>query len=123
MTPSLFPDTKVAVFNHGPINAELYFDGKPWKYPIGKYTTVPAEVAYFHFALDTRGGKMVRYKKDLNPDGSTSYFLEKVASYAQSKLNFPKEYQEFYDWFDKGLEFKVPKSANEGSAEAFAKLS
>jgi hypothetical protein len=124
-----FPDVKIAVKNKGPVEPELFYGGKPYQYPVNEVTVVPYEVAYFHFAIELQGGKLFREKRDSAPDGSQSWYANRVATYSPYGLTHgrlderdPKEFKKFRDWFSDGLEFKLVKTPRVLSSEEFDRI-
>ena len=134
-----FPDCKIAVRNKGfgpgatkdsePWEPELLYGGTPYLYPVGEVKVVSAEVAYFHFAVEVQGGKLIREKADSAPDGSQSWYANRIASYSPYGLTHgrpedrdPKKFKEFRSWFADGLEFRIVKTPRAMSAEEFDKL-
>jgi hypothetical protein len=127
------PNLQVLVFNKGPVEPELFYDGKPYKYPVGKAVAVPAAVAYFHFAADFRPGRLVR-KKDPEPDGTASWYTDRLSSYQPMSLVYSDrkdreqwkldqaELKAWHDWFDKGLIFETTGTSDQLSEEEFMAL-
>ncbi len=127
------PNLQVLVFNKGPIQPTLSFDGQDYPYPVGKAVTVPAEVAYFHFAADYRSGRLVR-QKEPEKDGSQSWYQDRLSSYQpmylvyadrQDKAEHAKsmaELKAWHDWFDKGLIFEATGTTGELTEEEFLAL-
>ncbi len=124
-----FPDVKIAVRNRGPIEPELFYGGKGYQYPMDHVTVVPYEVAYFHYAIEVEGGKVFRNKADINPDGSQSWYSNRIASYSPYGLTHGraedrdhKAFKEFRTWFSDGLDFAIEKTRHSMSTEEFDKL-
>jgi hypothetical protein len=125
----VFGDIKIAVRNRGPVEPELFYGGKPYTYPMGEVTIVPYEVAYFHYAIEVKGGKLTRDKAVNNPDGSQTWYENRIASYSPYGLTHgrledrdPQKFKEFRSWFSDGLDFKIVKTPKIMSPNDFDKL-
>lgn len=129
-----FSDAKIAVYNEGPVEPELFYNGQGYRYPVGKAVVVPYEIAYFHFAIELRGGKLVRQKTD-NDDRSQSWYNNRLSTYLPYGLKHPRagdpedekkanlaKFKEFEEWFANGLSFKLVKSSSALTQDEFAKL-
>src|ERR1700739_894275 len=108
------PNLQVLVFNKGPVEPTLYYDGQAYTYPVGKAVPVPASVAYFHFAADYRSGRLMR-RREPEPDGTPSWYTARLSSSQPMSLVYSDkkdkeqykldqaELKTWHDWFDKGL--------------------
>ncbi len=124
-----FQDVKIAVRNKGPIEPELFYGGKGYQYPVDHVTVVPYEVAYFHFAVEVQGGKLVREKRDVSPDGSQSWYSNRMASYSPYGLTHGrtedrdhKAFKEFRAWFSDGIDFRIVKTPRSMTTAEFDNL-
>jgi hypothetical protein len=124
-----FSDDKIAVLNNGPVDPELWYGGKPRRFVVGKAIVIPAIEAYHHFGVEVQGGKIVRNKADMNPDGTQTQYASRVASlspygliHGPEKHRNEAKFKEFRDWFENGLQFKVVKSVKEIDSQEFSHL-
>ena len=97
-----FGEDLVIVYNPGPISPHLVYDRKEFPYPENSSTTIPANVAWFHFGVVALNGKLER------PKGPGSYAEDRFSSYCPLFLwqTDPPKYEEFKDWFFNKLKFK-----------------
>jgi hypothetical protein len=110
-----FGEELVIVYNPGPIQPKLVHGGVPYSYPENSSTTVPATVAWFHFGVLARDGKLERHK------GPGSYAEDRFSSYCPLFLwqtDLPK-YEEFKDWFYNKLKFKCYRPKVRVSSKEF----
>lgn len=100
-----FGTEMVIVHNKGPVELTLGFDGEDYHYPVGAFVTVSAEIAFHHFGVIALEDRFER------PKYAGSQYEERLSGYAPLSLwqRSEKLYNEFIDWFDNGLEFKVFK--------------
>jgi hypothetical protein len=134
-----FPDVKVAIRNKGhgpgarkdsePFYPGWLYGGKMYEYPVNEITVVPYEVAYFHFAIELQGGKLIREKEHSAPDGSQSWYANRVATHSPYGLTHgraderdPQRFKEFRAWYSDGIEFKLVKSPRVLSTEEFDRI-
>lgn len=110
-----FPDVPVWVKNNNEANWSLYFDSKEYNYPAGEAVRVPAEVAWFHFAFDTREGKNYRDFEGGKDNRGTPWYESRLMAYGA--LQMPHVRQEF-----KNFQFKVSQSPRKIAAVDFDKI-
>lgn len=143
MTPQPLPqrqdqselyDVLVAVKNNGPIPATLYYDGKPWEFPVKEIKTVPYLIANYFFAVEIRHGKLYRNTNDYDEEGQETWYRNRLASYEPKGLmdfrsgGVPNRYEnksafeEFRNWFKNGLEFALVPRQVTISPDLFGQL-
>lgn len=127
------PNLQVLVFNKGPVEPTLFYDGQAYTYPVGKAVPVPANVAYFHFAADYRTGRLMR-KRDPESDGTQSWYMDRLSSYQPMSLVYSDkrdkeqyksdqaELKSWHEWFERGLVFEATGTSGELSEEEFLAL-
>jgi hypothetical protein len=127
------PNIQVLVFNKGPVEPTLGYDGQQYTYPVGKATPVPAAIAYFHFAADYRTGRLVR-QREPDKDGNQSWYTDRLSSYQPMSLVYSDrkdreqwkldqaELKAWHEWFDKGLIFEATGTTEALSEEEFMAL-
>jgi hypothetical protein len=113
-----FGDDMVIVYNPGPLGTTLVYDRKEYPYPANSSTTVPANVAWFHFGVVASGGKLNR------PKGTGSYAEDRFSSFCplflwQTDL---AQYEAFKDWFFNKLRFKSYRPKVRVSSKEFDEI-
>lgn len=131
--PQAHPNIQVLVFNKGPIEPTLGYDGHQYTYPVGKAVPVPALVAHEHFGIDYRSGRPVR-RKEAFPDGTQSQYINSLGSLQPMSLVYSDrkdkeqykldqaELKQWHDWFDKGLIFEATGTTEALSEDEFLAL-
>lgn len=127
------PNIQVLVFNKGPVEPTLYYDGQAYSYPVGKAVPVPALVAHEHFGADYRSGRLVR-RKEPYQDGTQSQYINSLGSIQPMALVYSDrkdkeqykadmaELKAWHEWFDKGLIFEATGTTEALSEEEFQAL-
>ena len=125
-----FPDVTIAVKNIGKINWELLWDGRTYRYPVGKVVTVPYLVAHQHFGVELKNGHLVRDRRQFNDEGKETQFYDRLSSiepkglldYAGNKYANMSEYEKYRDSFINGLEFGIQPRQSSVAMEMFDKF-
>lgn len=113
-----FGEDLVIVYNPGPIEPHLVENKKEYFYAANSSTTVPANVAWFHFGVIALGGKLER------PKGPGSYAEDRFSSYCPLFLwqTDKPRYEEFKDWFFNKLKFKAYRPKVRVSSKEFDEI-
>jgi hypothetical protein len=113
-----FPDDlRVVVLNKNDFNVSLTYDGQSYDYRAGKPVTVPPEVAWFHFAFDTRATPPFRNKMGGTDAHGVPWYENRLISYGWAEddwdVPFVKKRREPWHtaeekkaWFE-NFDFKV----------------
>ena len=127
------PNIQVLVFNKGPIQPELKYDGVKYFYEVGKATPVPAVVAFHHYGVDYRSGRMIRRKEPYD-DGQQSQYISALGSLQPMSLVYSDrkdkeqykadqtELKMWHEWFDKGLVFEATGTTEALTEDEFLAL-
>jgi hypothetical protein len=110
--PQLFPkDIRVAVYNSNDEASFLQYDGEVQDFPAKEVTIIEAEAAYFFFAVDARGGRLVRDKNAGKDSRSLSYYDTCLIRYGPPSAESRK-------WFE-NFSFKIVRTNKKMSVETF----
>lgn len=135
-----FPDdVRVVVLNKNPFGITRGYGGKQYEYKAGKPLTVPPEVAWFHWAFDTRLTPPTRTKTGGQDHRGTPWYQNILVSmgWAEDDWEPPmipeKQYKRMVDkglwhdadekksWFE-NIEFKVIGANTIRNVKEFADL-